>query len=164
MTASGTITLRGVTKTFAGSAAPAVAPLDLEIPGGELVVLIGPSGCGKTTTLRMINRLIEPTAGTITIDGADIRDRSATELRRGIGYVIQQVGLFPHRTVAQNIATVPRLLGWDRARTTARVAGAGRPRRARADDARRATPPSCRAASSSASGWPGPWPPTRRSC
>ena len=84
-------------------------------------MLIGPSGCGKTTTLRMINRLIEPTAGTITIDGADIRDRSATELRRGIGYVIQQVGLFPHRTVAQNIATVPRLLSWDKARTAARV-------------------------------------------
>jgi osmoprotectant transport system ATP-binding protein len=121
MSAGGAITLQGVTKTFPGSTTAAVQPLDLEIPGGALVVLIGPSGCGKTTTLRMINRLIEPSAGTITIDGADIRGRSATELRRGIGYVIQQVGLFPHRTIAQNIATVPRLLGWDKARTAARV-------------------------------------------
>ena len=121
MSAGGAITLRGVTKTFPGSTVPAVAPLDLEIPGGKLMVLIGPSGCGKTTTLRMINRLIEPTAGTITIDGTDIRGRSTTELRRGIGYVIQQVGLFPHRTIAQNIATVPRLLGWDKPRTAQRV-------------------------------------------
>jgi osmoprotectant transport system ATP-binding protein len=121
VTGGGAITLDGVTKTFPGSVAPAVAPLDLEVPGGALVVLIGPSGCGKTTTLRMVNRLIEPTAGTITIDGQDIRARSATELRRGIGYVIQQVGLFPHRTIAQNIATVPGLLGWDKARTAARV-------------------------------------------
>jgi osmoprotectant transport system ATP-binding protein len=121
MSTGGAITLRGVTKTFTGSAAPAVAPLDLEVPGGQLVVLIGPSGCGKTTTLRMINRLIEPSAGTITIDDVDIRTRSATDLRRGIGYVIQQVGLFPHRTISQNIATVPKLLGWDKARTTARV-------------------------------------------
>jgi osmoprotectant transport system ATP-binding protein len=100
---------------------PAVAPLDLEVPGGQLVVLIGPSGCGKTTTLRMINRLIEPTAGTIEIDGTDIRSRSANELRRGIGYVIQQVGLFPHRTISQNIATVPGLLKWDKGRTRERV-------------------------------------------
>ena len=121
MSAGGAITLRGVTKTFPRSTVPAVAPLDLEIPGGKVMVLIGPSGCGKTTTLRMINRLIEPTAGTITIDDADIRDRSTTELRRGIGYVIQQVGLFPHRTIAQNIATVPRLLGWDKPRTAQRV-------------------------------------------
>jgi osmoprotectant transport system ATP-binding protein len=99
-----------------------VQPLDLEVPDGALVVLIGPSGCGKTTTLRMINRLIEPTAGTITIGGVDVRSRPVTELRRTIGYVIQQVGLFPHRTVAQNIATVPRLLGWDKQRTADRVA------------------------------------------
>jgi osmoprotectant transport system ATP-binding protein len=121
VTGRSAISLEGVTKTFPGSATPAVRPLDLEIEGGSVVVLIGPSGCGKTTTLRMINRLIEPTAGTIRIDGVDIRGRSDTELRRGIGYVIQQVGLFPHRTIAQNIATVPRLLRWDKARTRARV-------------------------------------------
>ncbi|MCU1355572.1 MAG: ATP-binding cassette protein [Acidimicrobiales bacterium] len=117
-----TIELRGVTKTFPGSATPAVAPLDLTMGDGEITVLIGPSGCGKTTTLRMINRLTNPTAGVITIDGTDVRERSLTELRRGIGYVIQQIGLFPHRTVAQNIATVPKLVGWDRARIKARVA------------------------------------------
>ena len=115
------IELRAVTKTFPGSATPAVAPLDLTLGAGEITVLIGPSGCGKTTTLRMINRLTEPTAGTISIGGVDIRDHPLTELRRGIGYVIQQAGLFPHRTVAQNIATVPRLLGWDRPRTAERV-------------------------------------------
>ncbi len=115
------IRLLGVTKTFPGSADPAVAPLDLDIDRGEVVVLIGPSGCGKTTTLRMINRLIEPTGGTIFIEGVDIRDQPVTDLRRGIGYVIQQVGLFPHRTIAQNIATVPKLLGWDKERTSQRV-------------------------------------------
>jgi osmoprotectant transport system ATP-binding protein len=116
-----TIELRGLTKTFPGSQRPAVAPLDLTIGPGEITVLIGPSGCGKTTTMRMVNRLIEPTDGTITIDGVDVRDQSVIELRRGIGYVIQQVGLFPHRTIAQNIAAVPALLGWDKARTKERV-------------------------------------------
>jgi osmoprotectant transport system ATP-binding protein len=115
------IELRGVTKTFGRSPTPAVAPLDLTIGAGEVTVLIGPSGCGKTTTLRMINRLIDPTDGVITIGGRDIREHSLTELRRGIGYVIQQIGLFPHRTVAQNIATVPRLVGWDKRRTADRV-------------------------------------------
>ena len=99
----------------------AVGDLSLEIAEGEIVILIGPSGCGKTTTLRMINRLIEPTSGTITIDGRDTRSVDATTLRRGIGYVIQQVGLFPHLTVAENIATVPRLLGWDGKRVSQRV-------------------------------------------
>ncbi len=115
------IALEGVTKTFPGSAQPAVAPLDLTFGAGEITVLIGPSGCGKTTTMRMINRLIEPTAGRITIGGEDIRDRSVIELRRGIGYVIQQVGLFPHRTVAQNIGAVPHLLGWSRSKTRERT-------------------------------------------
>jgi len=115
------IQLRGVTKSFPGARAPAVEPLDLDVPRGSIVVLIGPSGCGKTTTLRMINRLIEPTAGTIIIEGVDVRQQSPTELRRGIGYVIQQIGLFPHRTIAQNIATVPKLLGWDKAKVSARV-------------------------------------------
>jgi osmoprotectant transport system ATP-binding protein len=116
------IELRGVTKSFPGAERPAVAPLDLTMNAGEITVLIGPSGCGKTTTLRMINRLVNPTDGVITIDGTDIRQQSLTDLRRGIGYVIQQIGLFPHRTIAQNIATVPKLLGWDKARTNGRVA------------------------------------------
>src|SRR6478735_2892248 len=117
-----TIELKGVTKSFPGAERPAVAPLDLTMHAGEITVLIGPSGCGKTTTLRMINRLVNPTDGRITIGGTDIRDHSLTDLRRGIGYVIQQIGLFPHRTIGQNIATVPKLLGWDKARTNARVA------------------------------------------
>jgi osmoprotectant transport system ATP-binding protein len=117
-----TIELRGVTKSFPGAERPAVAPLDLTMGAGEITVLIGPSGCGKTTTLRMINRLVNPTDGVIAIDGVDIREQSVTDLRRGIGYVIQQIGLFPHRTIAQNIATVPKLLGWEKRRTTERVA------------------------------------------
>ncbi|MDQ3463032.1 MAG: ATP-binding cassette domain-containing protein [Actinomycetota bacterium] len=116
------IELRGVTKTFPGAEHPAVAPIDVTMGAGEITVLIGPSGCGKTTTLRMVNRLIEPTAGTITIGGTDVRQQSVIDLRRGIGYVIQQVGLFPHRTIAQNIAAVPALLGWTRDRTRQRVA------------------------------------------
>jgi len=115
------IRLDGVTKTFPGTTKPAVDQLSLDVPRGELVVLVGPSGCGKTTTLKMINRIIEPTSGAITIDGEDQRTRPAYELRRDIGYVIQQVGLFPHKTIAGNIATVPRLLGWEDERTDARV-------------------------------------------
>lgn len=115
------IRLHDVTKTFAGSAEPAVGGLSLTIDEGETVVLIGPSGCGKTTTLKMINRLIEPTSGVIEVAGTDVTTEPAHELRRRIGYVIQQVGLLPHRTVAQNVATVPRLLGWERPRIDARV-------------------------------------------
>ncbi|HET7082121.1 MAG TPA: betaine/proline/choline family ABC transporter ATP-binding protein [Candidatus Limnocylindria bacterium] len=99
----------------------AVSDLSLEIPAGEICVLVGPSGCGKTTTMKMINRLIEPTSGRITIDGEDVMALPAVELRRRIGYVIQQVGLFPHLTVAENVAVVPRLLRWPAARVTARV-------------------------------------------
>jgi osmoprotectant transport system ATP-binding protein len=115
------IRLDHVEKRFPGAASPAVGDLSLEIPAGELVALVGPSGCGKTTTLRMVNRLEEPTAGRIDIGGVDIRSVPVHELRRGIGYVIQQTGLFPHRTVADNIATVPQLLGWERRRVRARV-------------------------------------------
>ncbi len=115
------IRLTEVTKTFPGTTKPAVDGLSLQIAEGEVVVLVGPSGCGKTTTLKMINRLIEPTAGTITVAGRDILSLQAHELRRGIGYVIQQIGLFPHKTIGENIATVPVLLGWDKAKTTARV-------------------------------------------
>ena len=115
------IRLEHVSKTFPGSETPAVGDLSFEIPRGEIVVLVGPSGCGKTTTLKMINRLIEPSAGRIWVDGELATDVEPHCLRRKIGYVIQQIGLFPHRTIAQNIATVPTLLGWDEARTAERV-------------------------------------------
>ncbi len=115
------IRLRAVTKRFPGSATDAVGSLDLQLQEGTVTALVGPSGCGKTTTLKMINRLIEPTSGTIDLFGRDIRTMPVHELRRGIGYVIQQAGLFPHLTVAGNIATVPRLLRWDKARVAQRV-------------------------------------------
>lgn len=99
----------------------AVRELSLDVPDGEICVLVGPSGCGKTTTMRMINRLIEPTSGRIEIDGEDVTAADPVQLRRRIGYVIQQVGLFPHQTVAENVATVPRLLHWAKPRVTARV-------------------------------------------
>jgi len=113
------ITLEAVSKRYRDRVA--VESLDLEIGSGEFVALVGPSGCGKTTTLRMINRLVAPTSGRILIDGVDTATQSVEALRRGIGYVIQQVGLFPHQTVAENVATVPRLAGWDRTRIERRV-------------------------------------------
>ena len=115
------IRLEHVSKVFPGGDGAAVEGLSLEIPEGETVVLVGPSGCGKTTTLKMINRLIEPTSGRIVVGDREIRDLPAHELRRGIGYVIQQIGLFPHRNIADNIATVPRLLGWGKDRIHKRV-------------------------------------------
>ncbi|BDT97747.1 MULTISPECIES: ABC transporter ATP-binding protein [Nocardia] len=115
------IVLHAVTKHYPGQRDPAVDSVSLTIPAGEIVVLVGPSGCGKTTTMRMINRLIEPTSGTITIDGRDAATIHPDRLRRGIGYSIQQAGLFPHLTVAKNVATVPGLIGWDRRRIAARV-------------------------------------------
>ncbi|MEC3958351.1 ABC transporter ATP-binding protein [Nocardia sp. CDC153] len=115
------IVLDEVSKYYAGQPDPAVEAVSMTIPAGEIVVLVGPSGCGKTTTLRMINRLIEPSAGTISIGGRDAAAMNPDELRRGIGYSIQQAGLFPHLSVAKNIATVPGLLGWDRKRIAARV-------------------------------------------
>jgi osmoprotectant transport system ATP-binding protein len=99
----------------------AVNDLSFHVPAGRICVLVGPSGCGKTTSLKMVNRLIEPTGGRILLDGVDTATRDVTELRRGIGYVIQQVGLFPHQTIAQNVATVPRLLGWPAARQRERA-------------------------------------------
>jgi osmoprotectant transport system ATP-binding protein len=116
------ISLRGVTKRFQGEgSATAVEDLTLDVHEGETVVLVGPSGCGKTTTMRMINRLIEPDAGTIEVDGRDVMQQDPDELRRGIGYVIQTIGLLPHRTVEHNVGTVPWLLGWDRPKIQARV-------------------------------------------
>ncbi|MEG9225425.1 ABC transporter ATP-binding protein [Aeromicrobium sp. Sec7.5] len=113
--------LENVVKKYPGQKTPAVESLSLTIPAGEIVAFVGPSGCGKTTSLKMINRLIEPTSGTIRIDGADIRKDSATSLRRKIGYVIQGGSLFPHMSVASNIAVVPKMLGWDSKRITQRV-------------------------------------------
>jgi osmoprotectant transport system ATP-binding protein len=136
-TSGAVVALEHVTKRYGPTGTPpAVGDLSLTIPAGEICVLVGPSGCGKTTTMKMINRLIEPTAGRITIDGEDVMAIPAVELRRRIGYVIQQVGLFPHLTVAENVAVVPRLLRWP--------------------------PAHCRVASASGSGWRAPWPPTPR--
>src|SRR3984885_8081536 len=114
------ITLEDVSKNY-GDGNVAVAGLSLEIGDGELTVLVGPSGCGKTTTLRMINRLIEPSSGRILIGGENVLTKDPVEMRRGIGYVIQQGGLFPHRRVFDNVATVPRLLGWNSSRVEQRV-------------------------------------------
>ena len=115
------IRLENVSKSYGSGAEPAVRNLTLEVQKGEVLVLVGPSGCGKSTTLRLINRLIEPTSGRIYLDGEDVTDGDPSVLRRKIGYVIQQVGLFPHRTIAENIATVPKLLGWDKAKIEDRI-------------------------------------------
>lgn len=125
--AAATVEFRRVTKHYDPAALRAGAPgavndLSFVVPAGQVCVLVGPSGCGKTTTLKLVNRLIEPTSGQILLDGIDVASREPTELRRGIGYVIQQVGLFPHETVAENVATVPRLLGWPAARRRERAA------------------------------------------
>ncbi|HEX8166671.1 MAG TPA: ABC transporter ATP-binding protein [Beijerinckiaceae bacterium] len=115
------IELERVSKAFPGATQYAVDRLTLSVPGGRTCVLIGPSGCGKTTTIRMVNRLIEPTSGRILVGGEDVMKADPVSLRRRIGYVIQQVGLFPHMTIAENVATVPRLLGWPRPRIAERV-------------------------------------------
>lgn len=117
------IGLDRLTKRFGPHDRPAVESLTMDIPRGEIVVLVGPSGCGKTTTMKLINRLIEPTSGRIIIDGDDVTKVNPDRLRRRIGYVIQQIGLFPHMTIAANIATVPRMLGWDDARIARRIDG-----------------------------------------
>ncbi|WP_374202646.1 ATP-binding cassette domain-containing protein [Amycolatopsis sp. GM8] len=115
------IQLEQVTKRYAGTRQPAVEDVTMTIPAGKIVILVGPSGCGKTTTMRMINRLIEPTSGKITIGGEDALRLNPDRLRRTVGYAIQQAGLFPHFTVRQNIAVVPGLLGWDKKRIGDRV-------------------------------------------
>ncbi len=108
------IEFKEVYKTYPGTEEPVVKDLSFEIPEGEICVLVGPSGCGKTTTMRMVNRLVEISSGNIFIDGEPVTEQSATDLRRKIGYAIQGIGLFPHRTIAENVATVPRLLGWEK--------------------------------------------------
>lgn len=115
------IRLENVTKKYGDSADAAVNNLTLDVHRGEVLVLVGPSGCGKSTTLRLINRLIEPTSGTLYLNGEDVTNINPSTLRRKIGYVIQQVGLFPHRTIAENIATVPKLLNWDKKKIAERV-------------------------------------------
>ena len=114
------IRFESVTKTYPDGTV-AVDALDLEAQSGKITVLVGPSGCGKTTSLRMINRMIEPTSGQIWLDDRDTASFPAHELRRRIGYVIQHAGLFPHRTIIDNIATVPYLLGWDKKKARART-------------------------------------------
>ena len=109
------------TKRYPGRPAPAVDSLSLSVPSGEICVLVGPSGGGKTTAMKLVNRLIELSDGDVRIDGTSVRELDPTALRRGIGYVIQQIGLFPHMTVAENVATVPTLLGWTKGRTAGRV-------------------------------------------
>jgi osmoprotectant transport system ATP-binding protein len=116
-----TIELVDVTKRYPGQEQPAVESITMTIPAGEIVALVGPSGCGKTTTMKMINRLIEPTSGRITIGGTDVLGLNPDEHRRRIGYVIQQTGLFPHMRVADNIGLVPKMLGWDKTRVSSRV-------------------------------------------
>ena len=115
------IELRNLTKHYPGSNEPAVDNVTMDIPAGEIVMFVGPSGCGKTTTMRMINRLVEPTGGEILLDGQDVRKLNGNELRRHIGYVIQQIGLFPHMTIADNIALVPRMLKWNSRQVKSRV-------------------------------------------
>ena len=109
------------TKRYPGRATPAVDDLSMTIPAGEVCCLVGPSGCGKTTAMKLFNRLVELTSGDVRVDGQSVKAQDETELRRGIGYVIQQVGLFPHMTVAENVATVPRLLGWSKREIAART-------------------------------------------
>ena len=116
-----TLEFRNVSKTYEGSGEPAIQDLSFEVPAGDICVLVGPSGCGKTTAMRLVNRMIEMTSGDILVGGASVRTRKPAELRREIGYAIQQIGLFPHETIGENIATVPRLLGWPRERIRARV-------------------------------------------
>jgi osmoprotectant transport system ATP-binding protein len=119
--AAATLEFRNVTKRYPGQQEPAVDSLSLEVPAGEICVLVGPSGCGKTTAMRMVNRMIDITDGDILLDGSSVTQRKPADLRREIGYAIQQIGLFPHLSVAANIATVPRLLGWSKERIRERV-------------------------------------------
>ncbi|MBV9322701.1 MAG: ABC transporter ATP-binding protein [Chloroflexi bacterium] len=116
-----TVEFRHVSKQYGAQQGAAVVDLSLRVPAGDICVLVGPSGCGKTTSLKMVNRLVEPSSGQVLIDDRDVMQIDLTELRRGIGYVIQQIGLFPHQTIAENVGTVPRLLGWPKARIQRRT-------------------------------------------
>ena len=157
------IRLDRVTKRY-DDGTVAVHELSLDVGAGEIAVLVGPSGCGKTTTMRMINRLVDPTGGTVLVGGEDVAAVNPVALRRQIGYVIQQVGLLPHLTVRRNVATVCELMGWDRRRTRARVDElltlVGLDPGATATATRTSSP----VASSSASAWPAHWGRTRPCC
>jgi osmoprotectant transport system ATP-binding protein len=120
-TTAAPLEFRHVTKRYPGADQAALQDLSFEVPAGDICVLVGPSGCGKTTAMRMVNRMIDISDGDILLDGQSVKSRNPAELRRHIGYVIQQIGLFPHVSIGDNIATVPRLLGWDRKRVQARV-------------------------------------------
>jgi osmoprotectant transport system ATP-binding protein len=121
-TGASPVRYESATKRYPGAESPAVDDLSLEIPAGEICVLVGPSGCGKTTAMRMVNRMVEITSGDIFVGDSSVRDREPAQLRREIGYVIQQIGLFPHRTISENIGAVPQLLGWKKERIRARSA------------------------------------------
>jgi osmoprotectant transport system ATP-binding protein len=121
LTEPATLEFRNVTKRYPGADAPVITDLSFTVPAGEILVLVGPSGCGKTTAMRMVNRMIDLTDGDILIGGRSVTDQDPAKLRREIGYVIQQIGLFPHQTIGENVAAVPKLLGWDRARIGDRV-------------------------------------------
>jgi osmoprotectant transport system ATP-binding protein len=120
--AASSVRYEETTKVYSGSTEPAVDHLSLEVPAGEICVLVGPSGCGKTTAMRMVNRTVEITSGDVLIGEQSVRDREPAQLRREIGYVIQQIGLFPHRTINENIGAVPQLLGWKKEQTRERAA------------------------------------------
>src|SRR5215218_1394219 len=120
--AASSVRYEAATKSYPGATEPAVDQLTLEVPAGEICVLVGPSGCGKTTAMRMVNRTVEISDGDVLIGERSVRDRDPAQLRREIGYVIQQIGLFPHRTISQNIGAVPQLLGWHKDRIRARSA------------------------------------------
>ena len=159
------IEFRDVTKRFADGTVGLESTVARPPVEGEITVFVGPSGCGKTTSLRMVNRMVEPTSGSILLDGKDIAEGDPALLRRGIGYVIQQAGLFPHRTRARQHrdgagAAGPAAQGKARARAAELLELVGLD----ADDGASASPRSSPAASSSASGWPARWPPTRRYC
>lgn len=163
-TSGATIQLENLTKTYPGTPSPAVDNVSMEIKAGETVVFVGPSGCGKSTTLKMINRLIEPTSGRIRINDEDVTDIDPVKLRRKVGYAIQSSGLFPHMTVADNIALVPKMVGWSKSRVKDRVEEmldlVGLDPRSSTGAIRA----SCRAVSSSGWEWRGRWPPILRCC
>ena len=162
-TSGSVVAFEHVTKRY-GDGPPAVTDLSLEIGAGEVCVLVGPSGCGKTTTMKMVNRLVEPTSGRVTIDGEDVASLPPVELRRRIGYVIQQVGLFPHLTVGDNVAVVPRLLGWSAARAPSASRSSSSWWASNREPTGTGIPRLCPAGSASGWAWRGPWPPTPPSC